>query len=41
MPIHKWDYTNPARVRQAFDMGRREGEAARGAVERFLAERRA
>lgn len=40
VPIHKWDYTNPARVRQAFDMGRREGEAARGAVERFLAERR-
>jgi predicted acylesterase/phospholipase RssA len=37
VPIHKWDYTSPERVRRAFDMGRRDGEAARGAVERFLA----
>ncbi|WAS89736.1 patatin-like phospholipase family protein [Nannocystis punicea] len=41
VPIHKWDYTDPARVRRAFDMGRREGEAARGEIERFLAERSA
>jgi predicted acylesterase/phospholipase RssA len=39
VPIHKWDYTSPARVRRAFDMGRRDGEAARGTIERFLAER--
>jgi predicted acylesterase/phospholipase RssA len=37
VPIHKWDYTNPARVRRAYDMGRRDGEAARDAVARFLA----
>lgn len=37
VPIHKWDYTSPDRVRRAFDMGRRDGEAARAAVERFLA----
>lgn len=37
VPIHKWDYTSPARVRQAFDMGRRNGEAARDTIERFLA----
>lgn len=38
VPIHKWDYTSPVRVRGAFDMGRRDGEAARGTVERFLAD---
>ncbi|MDC0722859.1 patatin-like phospholipase family protein [Nannocystis bainbridge] len=38
VPIHKWDYTSPARVRKAFDMGRREGEAVRASVERFLAD---
>jgi predicted acylesterase/phospholipase RssA len=37
VPIHKWDYTSPDRVRQAFDLGRRDGEAARPTVERFLA----
>lgn len=39
VPIHKWDYTSPERVRRTYEMGLREGEAARGAVERFLAER--
>jgi predicted acylesterase/phospholipase RssA len=38
VPIHKWDYTSPGRVRSAFDMGRRDGEAARAAVQRFLAD---
>jgi predicted acylesterase/phospholipase RssA len=38
VPIQKWDYTSPQRVRQAFDMGRRNGEAARAAVAQFLAE---
>jgi len=37
VPIHKWDYTSPERVRQAYDMGRRDGEAARVTVARFLA----
>lgn len=39
VPIHKWDYTSPERVRRAFEAGQRDGEAARGAFERFLAER--
>jgi hypothetical protein len=37
VPIHKWDYSNPERIRRAFDMGRSDGEAARPAVARFLA----
>jgi predicted acylesterase/phospholipase RssA len=37
VPIHKWDYASPARVRRAYDLGRRDGEAARAAVARFLA----
>jgi len=37
VPIHKWDYTSPERIRRAFDSGRRDGEAARVAVARFLA----
>lgn len=36
VPIHKWDYANPAGVRRAYDIGRRDGEAARAAVRRFL-----
>lgn len=40
VPIHKWDYTSPDRVRKAFDAGRRDGEAARGAIARFLADAR-
>lgn len=39
VPIHKWDYTSPVRVRRAFDAGRRDGEALRGAIARFLAGR--
>lgn len=39
VPIHKWDYTSPARIRRAFDMGRRDGEAARASIERFLADK--
>jgi predicted patatin/cPLA2 family phospholipase len=39
VPIHKWDYTNPIRVRKAFDAGRRDGEALRGAIARFLESR--
>lgn len=27
VPIHKWDYASPARVRATFDLGRRDGEA--------------
>ncbi|HEY8379463.1 MAG TPA: patatin-like phospholipase family protein [Nannocystis sp.] len=38
VPIHKWDYASPHRVRQAFDMGRRDGEAARADIARFLAD---
>jgi predicted patatin/cPLA2 family phospholipase len=26
VPVHKWDYTSPAGVQQAFDLGRRDGE---------------
>lgn len=26
IPIHKWDYTNPAGVQAAYDLGRRDGE---------------
>lgn len=37
VPIHKWDYSNPERIRRAFDMGRSDGEAVRPAVARFLA----
>lgn len=37
VPIHKWDYASPDRVRRAYDAGRRDGERARGSVERFLA----
>lgn len=36
VPIHKWDYTSPTRVRQAFDAGRRDGEGLRGEIARFL-----
>jgi predicted acylesterase/phospholipase RssA len=36
VPIHKWDYTSPALVRRTFDIGRRDGEAARDDVRRFL-----
>lgn len=38
VPIHKWDYASPAKVRLAFDTGRRDGEALRGEVARFLAD---
>lgn len=38
VPIHKWDYTSPERVRRAYDLGRRDGEAVRAAVQRFLDE---
>jgi len=37
VPIHKWDYTSPDKVRLAYEMGKRDGEAARAAVQRFLA----
>jgi predicted acylesterase/phospholipase RssA len=37
VPIHKWDYTSPERVRRAYDRGRRDGEAARDGVRRYLA----
>lgn len=37
VPIHKWDYASPERVRLAFDHGRRDGEAMRAAVARFIA----
>ena len=39
VPIHKWDYTNPIRVRKAFDAGRRDGEALRGVIGQFLESR--
>jgi len=26
IPIHKWDYTSPARVQATYDLGRRDGE---------------
>jgi hypothetical protein len=26
VPVHKWDYTNPERVRATYDLGRRDGE---------------
>lgn len=36
VPIHKWDYSSPQRVRLAFDAGRRDGEGLRGMISRFL-----
>jgi predicted acylesterase/phospholipase RssA len=39
VPIHKWDYTSPTRVRRAFDAGRRDGEGLREVIARFLESR--
>lgn len=37
VPIHKWDYTSPERVRRAYETGLRDGEAVRDEVREFLA----
>jgi predicted acylesterase/phospholipase RssA len=34
VPVHKWDYTNPAGVRATYDLGRRDGERFVAALER-------
>jgi len=30
VPIYKWDYTSPAGLQAAFDLGRRDGERFAG-----------
>lgn len=36
VPIHKWDYTSPELVRRTYEMGRRDGEAARSMISGFV-----
>ncbi len=38
VPIHKWDYTSPDMVQATYDMGRRDAEAARGTIARWIDE---